>query len=270
MSVFAQTPPSLPDGDKCIVVSKGEKIEDTTPDDMDDLDPESWYSGLWRWLWGRFKKTDYEIGIKRPSRDINEFGKKKTKGYVKKQSFIGTRSTSYKNQECLKGEVVKKTLLEEKGYENKDIAKICFDLGGDIYRCDDDDIKTIKDLGNYLVNQGKPFYCDENNKLIEIEQNIKDIINNDTELDPIIPFELDCYQKIYQEFYISSTGTKDADEEENIKKVIKNSLFSKDQDNNKSNTENQDQLQDNFIPYKQQNQKTDTSGLYGLRPYKEQ
>jgi hypothetical protein len=126
--------------------------------------------------------------------------------------------------------------------------------------------KTIKDLAHYFVQTNKNFYCDKNNNFIDIEQSVKNAVNNDTNLDISIPgYELGCYQQIYDNFYLSpeDKANSKSKNEENIKTMIQSPLSNKDQDSTKNNEEINDQLNKMFSPEGQD------GGLYGLRPEKE-
>ncbi len=265
-TVFAQSLTPTTTVNKCIVSSDGSTAPAITEDDeAEDLEKIGMWTGLWNWLWGRFKKTDYTIGKERPLKDLNNFGVSKTKGYKKKQSFIGSRVTNSKIQDCLKGKVIKKVVLEQDGYGDHDLSQICLDSGNGLTGCE---TKTIKDLAHYFVQLSKNFYCDENNDLIDIEENVKKAVSENPNLsNPIPEYQLDCYQQIYDNFYLTPEDKTDSksNEEENIKAMIKNSLPAKDQDSKKNNQENSEQLNQMFSPAG-----CTDCGLYGLRPYKEQ
>lgn len=260
ISVLAQTT------NKCVVSSDGSTAPALTEDDeAEDSESIGMWTGLWNWLWGKFKKVDYTIGQQRPSNDMTNYGVNKTKGYKKKQSFVGSRITSDKSQDCLKGKVIRKVILELDSYADHDLSQICLDAGnGNLSDCQ---TITIKDLAHYFVQTSNNFYCDENNTLIDIEQNIKNAVNNNPELEEYIPdYKLDCYQQIYNSFYLTPEDKADSksNSEENIKTMIQSPLSSKDQDSTKSNKEINEQLDQTFSPEGQ------NGGLYGLRPEKEQ
>lgn len=265
-SIAVTTPPTQ-NTNKCVVSDNGSSAPALTVDDeAEDLESIGMWTGLWNWLWGKFKKTDYIIGQQRPLSDMNTFGVAKTKGYKKKHSFIGSRITNDRSQDCLKGKVIRKVILELDSYSDHTLSKICLNDGnGNFSNCKD---KTIKDLAHYFVQLSKNFYCDKNSNFINIEQNVKDAVRNDPNLKDIIPdYELDCYQQIYNSFYLSpedKTNSKSGSEE-NIKTMIQSPLSAKDQDSTKSNKEINEQLNQNFSP-----EGCTDCGLYGLRPYKEQ
>lgn len=251
---------------KCVVSDNGSSAPALTEDDeAEDLESIGMWTGLWNWLWGKFKKTDYTIGKQRPLNDMTTFGVIKTKGYKKKHSFIGSRITNNQSQNCLKGKVIKKVILNQDEYSDHNLSKICLDDGnGNFSNCKD---KSIKDLAHYFVQLDKQFYCTDGNKFVDIEQSVKDAVANDSNLTTTIPdYELDCYQQIYEDFYLSpeDKANSKSDSEENIKTMIQSPLSAKDQDPSKSNKEISNQLDQNFSPQGQD------GGLYGLRPYKEQ
>jgi hypothetical protein len=114
---------------------------------------------------------------------------------------------------------------------------------------------ALKDLAHYFVQINKQFYCDTNNKLINIEEAIKNKITIS-----IIPEnEKPCYQQIYNDLYLTPKETSDINEE-NTKKIIQTPISSQDQNPNDSNINIRNQLNQNFSP------DGTSAGLSGLRP----
>ena len=243
----------------CFVVNKA------TPsagyDEEQDGETVGFWSGAWNWLWGKFKKTDYGIGLQRPKDDLTNYGNITTKGFKKKQSFIGSRAIDSKSQNCLKGNVIKKVILgEDTNYPDEDLSQICLDQEG-TSGCEN---IRITNLAYYFIQINKNFYCDENNNSIEIEQSVKDKASGAQ----IPSSKFDCYNQIYNEFYLTTKKYDDDNnnKEGNINNIVKTAIPKKYQDSNKTNQEVNEQLRSHLSP-----EKYKESGFSGLIPqrYKE-
>lgn len=218
---------------------------------------------IWDWLFGLFVKTDYTIST-RSFADINsdmtDYGDKDSADFQEKHSFAGSRSSDAYTQNCYKGNVIKKVILNTFGYPDSQLAEICMDLN-DPNQCLVKPLKSsctpisISDLANYFVQINKKFYCDSNNKLTETEQIIRDKVSGDI----IAENQLSCYQQIYDDLYLTPKDSQDQNEE-NTKKMIQTPISAKDQTDG-SSQEIQNQLNRNFIP---EGSKWD--GLNSLRP----
>lgn|GEM_PF-2515977 len=231
------------------------------------------WNGFVRWLAGLWLKTNFPIASRLLSDvnlDMTSYGDlADSVSFEKKHSFAGSRSTDIITQDCLKGNVIKQTLLETVGYPNVDLARICFDTSEPcVVKSLDDktpDCKIIKvnDLAHYFVQQNKPFYCDTNNKSINIDSNIIIKIQSIADYQTDIPTkELSCYQSIYNDFYISPKDNQDTNEE-NAKKMVKTPIPASLQDQNLNSKEMNDQVGILFIP---NNYADKTNGLPGLFP----
>ncbi|MDD4937918.1 MAG: hypothetical protein PHX34_02760 [Candidatus Shapirobacteria bacterium] len=234
------------------------------------------WNDFWNWVSGIFVKTDYEIDTSRTSEevrsDMNDYGDTNDPNYKNKHSSSGTRLTGSQSQTCLKGNIIKKVTLDTPDYPNTDLSQICLNDSNCFIKNKDatsDELKdldltdcqtvSIKDLAHYFVQLQKQFYCsNDQNKLIDTDQNIIDLVEKNYS-DSIPENKLNCYQKIYDDFYLVPKDTTDK-EEENSKKIIKTPIPNKDQDSNKSSKDLQNQLDQNFSPEGQ------NGGLNGLRP----
>lgn len=221
---------------------------------------------LWIWLKGKFKKTDYKIGQERQKNDLTEYKDNKNK-----QAFAGSRITDMNTQNCLKGNIIKKVILKKTGYNDSNLAKICLDSSN---KCvvkaienstneNNCQVVTIKDLAHYFVQLNQKFYCTTENKLIDIEQDVKNAVKTNPGLTiPIIDSNLGCYSQIYDQFYLTPKEETNP-EEENIKTMIQIPIPQKYQDSSKSTNELKNQLDANFSPERQKNK------IYNLRPENE-
>ena len=222
---------------------------------------ESLWTKFWSWISSVFIKTDYTI-TQRPSDEINsdmtEYG---TASDNRKHSSSGTRLTDSSNQTCYKGNVIKKVILNTTGYPDTNLAQICNSSNGCIVSSSSEsDCQTvsIKDLAHYFVQTNQQFYCNNQNKLINIESNIIDAVNTKFS-ESISSANLDCYQTIYKDFYLVPKDTTD-ENEENSKNIVQTPISASDQKSG-SISDTKDQLNKNFIPA---NQSWD--GLSSLRP----
>ena len=212
-------------------------------------------------FFGLFTKTDYSVQkreLKIIQTDMTEYGNKDDEDFDKKHAFAGSRLTDINSQNCLKGNSIKQTVMGTLGYKNAELAQICFD----------DNCSTIKvnDLANYFVQINQKFYCDDNNKLVDIESNVIDKVNLSDLADVTIPdSKKSCYQQIYDDFYITPKDNKDINEK-NVKNVIKTPINASSQDPNKNNVEIKKQVDSLFTPA---NYPVGTGGFNGLIPQAE-
>lgn len=160
--------------------------------------------------------------------------------FAKKHSYAGTRLTPNNNQDCRKGNIIKKAILGEK---NELIAKICFNSSdpqtclsktkstpsSDSLTCTE--IKTSS-LGYYFYQTNQKLYCNDNDQKIDTETYIINTLNQIFP-NPIPSSELPCYQQIYNDFFLTPpldpTNENDKNEE-NTKKIMKTPLPDKYQD----------------------------------------
>ena len=221
------------------------------------------------WFLGLFSKTDYTINPSRPSdekiRDMTNYGDKQDPNNKEKHSFAGSRLTDSNSQNCLKGNVIKKVILNI-DTNNSDLSNICFDS---VNKCIVEPLnnpdpnltgcvkKNIKDLAHYFVQKQQQFYCDPNNKSVEIGQ---DIIDNVNQLftTPISDVELICYQQIYDDFYLTPKDASKKDE--NTKKMMQTPISASSQDSTDDTDAITTKLNKNFSP------DGTNGGLSGLRP----
>lgn len=215
------------------------------------------------WLFGVFIKTDYSISSREltaVNTDMNDYGDLADSNLTNKHSFSGSRLTSSSSQNCLKGNVIKQTILETTGYPDSELAHMCSDSTNKCTVSSDSSCKLIKvsDLAHYFVQLQKQFYCDANNKLIDTESNITSKVN-ETFTETISANELTCYQTIYNDFYITPKDNTDTNEE-NAKKVVQTPLSASNQDQTLDTKAIKSQVDQNFSPAG-----TDY-GLNGLRP----
>lgn len=214
-------------------------------------------------FFGLFTKTDYSIQKREISiiqTDMTEYGNKDDDNFDKKHAFAGSRSQDSTGQNCLKGNVIKQAVMGTPGYKNTELSQICLNDT-------DCSIISVDDLANYFVQTNQQFYCDDNNKLIDIESSLIDKVNQITDLADITISESKqtCYQQIYDDFYITPKGNIDINEK-NVKKIIQTPLSASSQDPNKNNIETKKQVDSFFTPA---NYPTGTGGLNGLIPQTE-
>jgi len=195
-------------------------------------------------FFGLFTKTDYSIQKRETNTivtDMTEYGNKDDENFDKKHVSAGSRLTDINSQNCLKGNVIKQAVMGTDGYENTKLAQICLD----------DNCSTIRvnDLANYFIQTNQQFYCDDNNKLVDIESSVIDKFNLITDLaDITIPdSKKTCYQQIYDDFYITPKDNKDVNEK-NIKNIIKTPLPANSQNLNKNSIETKTQVDDFLTP----------------------
>jgi len=219
---------------------------------------ESLWTRFWNWISNVFIKTDYTIAQRDTPiifSDMTDYGTASDSG---KHSSSGTRLTDSSSQTCYKGNVIKKVILSE--YQDSDISYICSDPSNS-NKCvvsSDSTCKLIKisDLAHYFVQTQKQFYCAEN-KLINTESNVRDKVNEKYS-DSISSTDLDCYQTIYNDFYL--VPKESVENEENSKNIVQTPISASDQKSG-SISDTKDQLNKNFVPA---NQSWD--GLNSLRP----
>ncbi len=229
---------------------------------------------LFRVLFGLFIKTDYQIGFRSldaKNQDMNDYGNYKDQNFKQKYSFAGSRLTDINSQNCRKGDVIRKVIL---GTPDYDLSQICSDSTAScIVKALDDTTGTdcapisVDDLAHYFVQLNQPFYCDDNNKLIDIESSFIDKVNQITNLAdvPIPESKKNCYKQIYNDFYLTPKGNS-SDTEENTRKIIQTPLNANSQNPNKNNIEIKKQVDSFFTPA---NYPTGTGGLNGLIPQAE-
>jgi len=239
----------------------------------------SWWDQFWSWVFGLFTKTDYTINTRTSdavNSDMTDYGDKNEPGYKEKHSFAGSRLTDSNSQTCLKGNVIKNVVLgiDPTGYPNSDLSQICLDSTNQCViksvGVSDTDItaqqltncskKNIKDLAHYFVQISQQFYCDSNtNVLINTEQNIIDQVK--TDYSTTIPDnEINCYQKIYDDFYLTPKDSTDV-KEVNTTKMMQTPISADNQNSQNDSNQIKNQVDKNFSPDNSPN-----SGLSGLRP----
>lgn len=222
---------------------------------------ESLWTRFWNWISNVFIKTDYTIAQRDTPiifSDMTDYGTASDSG---KHSSSGTRLTDSSSQTCYKGNVIKKVILDQTGYPNSNLAQICNSPNGCIVSSgSESDCQTIsiKDLAHYFVQTNQQFYCNDQNKLINIESNIVDAVNTNFS-EPISSANLDCYQTIYQDFYLVPKDTDD-ENEENSKNIVQTPISAGDQKSGPI-SDTKDQLNKNFVPANQ-----GWDGLNSLRP----
>ncbi|MDD4382883.1 MAG: SpoIID/LytB domain-containing protein [Candidatus Shapirobacteria bacterium] len=233
-------------------ITENQTTTTTTPPE------ESLLTKFWSWISKVFIKTDYTIA-QRPSDEINsDMTDYDTASDNRKHSSSGTRLTDSSSQTCYKGNVIKKVILGE--YQDSDISHICPDPS-DSNKCivsSDSTCKLIKisDLAHYFVQTQKQFYC-AGNKLTNTESNVIDKVNEKYS-NSISSNDLDCYQTIYNDFYL--VPKESVENEENSKNIVQTPISAGDQKSG-SISDTKDQLNKNFVPA---NQSWD--GLSSLRP----
>ena len=197
---------------------------------------------------------------------MNDYSDYKNEKFKEKLSFAGARLTDINSQNCRKGDVIRKVIL---GTPDYDLSQICSDSTAScIVKALDDTTGTdctpisVDDLAHYFVQLNQPFYCDDNNKLIDIESSFIDKVNQITNLaDVTIPeSKKNCYKQIYDDFYLTPKDNED-DNEENAKKIIQTPISAGSQDSSKNNVETGRQVDANFTP-----ENTGWDGLNSLRP----
>lgn len=224
---------------------------------------QSFLDKLLSFLFGLFIKTDYSISsrdTKAINTDMTDYGDLSDSNFNSKHSFSGSRLTSSSSQNCLKGNVIKQTILATAGYSDSELAHICVDSANNCSVSSDTTCQLVKvsDLAHYFVQLKKQFYCDTNNKFINTESDITEKINKSFSTD-IPANQLNCYQTIYNDFYITPKDNQDTNEE-NAKKIVQTPLSASSQDKTMDTKAIKDQVDQNFSPAG-----TDT-GLNGLRP----
>jgi hypothetical protein len=220
------------------------------------------FQQFFAWLFGLFTKTDYIIG-KATNSDMTDYGDINDPNFNQKHSFAGSRLTDSNSQTCLKGNVIRKVILEldPSSYPNANLAQICPDSVECLVSNLNSGCKTItvKDLANYFVQINQKFYCIENsNELTDIGQDIKDKVS---QFSPIPENEISCYQQIYDDFYITPKDTSNQNEE-NAKNIVQTPLSAENQDSTLTNQQIKDRVDQNFTPEDTNN----PAGLSGLRP----
>ena len=216
---------------------------------------------FWNWITGIFIKNKYTIA-QRPIEDINSdmtnYGEASDDT---KHSSSGPRLRDSNSQNCDKGNVIKKVILETSGYPDSDISHICLDSSNQCSVSTDSSCQTVKvsDLAHYFAQTNQQFYCDDKNKWINIESDVVDKIN--TKFTESVPdYELDCYQTIYKDFYLVPKDTSD-ENEENSKKIVQTPLPAGNQDSTVNVQAQKKQLDQNFVP-----ESKGWDGLNSLRP----
>ena len=82
---------------------------------------QSFLDKLLSFLFGLFIKTDYSISsrdTKAINTDMTDYGDLSDSNFNSKHSFSGSRLTSSSSQNCLKGNVIKQTILATAGYSD--------------------------------------------------------------------------------------------------------------------------------------------------------
>ena len=223
-------------------------------------EPSLW-SQFWSWLTTIFIRTDYTIShrpLKDVTSDMTNYG---SVSDTDKHSSSATRLTDSNSQTCYKGNVIKKVILETSGYPDSDISHICLDSSNQCSVSTDSSCQTVKisDLAHYFAQTNQQFYCDDKNKLINIESDVIDKINTKF-IESVPDYELDCYQTIYKDFYLVPKDTSD-ENEENSKKIVQTPLPAENQDSTANVQAQKKQLDQNFIP-----ESKGWDGLNSLRP----
>ncbi len=208
-------------------------------------------------FFGLFTKTDYSVqkrDISIIQTDMNDYGNKDDEDFDKKHAFAGSRSQDSYGQNCLKGNVIKQVVMGTFGYKNAELAQICLEGNCSII--------SVDDLANYFVQTNEQFYCDDNNKLVDIESSVIDKVNLIEDLaDITIPdSKKTCYQQIYDDFYITPKDNIDINEK-NVKNIIKTPISGNDQIADDDAKAIKKQLDLNFIPFE-----SGWDGLNSLRP----
>ncbi len=225
----------------------------------------SFFARFFSWLFGLlFAKTDYTINsrsIENINSDMTNYGDIKQKDeYEQKHSFAGSRLTDINNQTCLKGNTIKKVIL---GLNSNDtsLSNICSNSPTDCFVSTENNGCTeikISNLAHYFVQIQKQFYCNNTNELTNIDisiiEKVQQLFPN-----PIPENELDCYQQIYDDFYLTP---KDSNDEENAKKIIQTPISNERQNSNLNTKDLEEQVNQNFTP----DNTVNPAGLSGLRP----
>ena len=221
---------------------------------------ESLWSKFWSWLTTIFIRTDYTISqrpLKDVTSDMTNYG---TVSDSDKHSSSATRLTDSQSQKCYKGAVIRKVILGTSGYPDTTISHICLDSSGQYSVSTDSSCQAIKisDLAHYFIQTNQPFYCDDKNKIINLET---DVINkvNETFTESIPSAQLNYYLAIYNDFYLVPKETSD-ENEENSRNIVKTPLPAGEQNSGSSVSDNKDQLEKSVSP------QGTGSGLDGLRP----
>jgi len=195
-------------------------------------------------FFGWFTKTDYtikNIDTKTKIKDMTEYGDINDENFKEKQAFAGSRSQNSNNQNCYKGNVIKQTVLGTLGYKNVKLAQICLD--------DNCSIISVNDLANYFVQNNQQFYCDDNNKLIDIEADFSNKVSQLTDLaDTTIPeTKKTCYRQIYDNFYLTPKDNTD-ENEKNTKNIAQTPISASEQNSNDSVTDIKNKVKQNLTP----------------------
>lgn len=262
-SVLAETPIPTP-----TTISPTPSPEET----IKNPESNAWQKFL-NWLFGLFVKTDYQIDFRSldvKNQDMTNYSDIKTSDFDQKHSFAGSRLSDINSQNCLKGNVIKNVILKISGYRDSDLSKICLSSTGCTVKPLNDTTRTncttisIDDLAHYFVQLNQPVYCTPNsNQLTNLDSNFITAVKAITfSKNPIPVSELDCYQKIYDDFYITPKGNTD-NNEENAKKIVQTPINVDSQNPGENTTEIKNRVDDNFTP---DNYPIGTGGLYGLRP----
>ncbi|MDD3002838.1 MAG: SpoIID/LytB domain-containing protein [Candidatus Shapirobacteria bacterium] len=212
---------------------------------------ESLWIKFWNWISSVFIKTDYTIA-KRPLNEINsDMTNYSTTSDNSKHSSSGTRLTDSNSQTCYKGNVIKKVILDKSGYPNTNLAQICNSSNGCVVSSgseSDCQTITIKDLAHYFVQTNQQFYCNDQNKLINIDSDVINAVNTNFS-ESISSANLDCYQAIYDDFYLIPKDTDDKNEE-NSKNIVQTPISASNQDSNDGSSikDLKKQLNQNLTP----------------------
>lgn len=233
----------------------------TTTTPTTNTPEESLWTRFWNWISSVFIKTDYTIAQRPPNEinsDMTDYG---TTSDNNKHSSSGTRLTDSNSQTCYKGNVIKKVILNKIGYPNTNLAQICNSPNGCVVSSGSESeclTISIKDLAHFFVQTNQQFYCNNQNKLINIDSDVINAVNTNFS-ESITSSNLDCYKTIYQDFYLVPKDTDDKNEE-NSKNIVQTPISAGDQKSG-SISDTKDQLNKNFVPA---NQSWD--GLSSLRP----
>ena len=182
-----------------------------------------------------------------------------------KHSSSGTRLTDSASQTCYKGNVIRKVILNNSGYPETDLAQICNSSGNCfVSTTSNSDCETvsIKDLARYFVQINQKFYCNDKNKLIDINSDVLDAVNTfitENSLSEIPGSDLICYQEIYKDFYLVPKDTAN-ENEENSKNIVQTPISVSDQNSSDNANAIKNKLDKNFSPA------GTSAGLNGLRP----
>lgn len=242
-----------------------------------NTEPSAWEQFV-AWISGIFVKTDYQIisrSLDAKIQDMNDYGDFGDPNFKQKTASAGSRSQDSNSQNCRRGDVIRKVILGTTDYK---LSQICSDsASGCLVKTLTDtgiDCVTIwvKDLAHYFVQLNQPFYCDDNDELIDIESNFIEKVNLITNLaDVTIPeSKKNCYKQIYDDFYLTPKGDS-SDTEENAKKIIQTPLPANSQDPNKNNIDTRKQVDSSFTPASYLDETSDSyvkgaGGLKGLTP----